>query len=139
MSDKGNQVAGVVVSEVLGWKLSDDKKLILVGIQDGAGGEFALAVAPENVFKIVTSLLSAVGQVHNQKGMQPKEVLSFGPDWFEVARIDGSDSLALSLYMPDKSALSFQLPKAMVENLSDVLAVTLGKASTGPTPGTIQH
>ncbi len=139
MANEPKQIAGIAVSEVVGWKEAEDKKHILVGIKDGAGGDFALAVTPDDAIKVVMSLLSAVGQSQNQRGQGTQEMISFQPEWFEIGKVRGSDALALSLYMPDKSALSFRLPKAMAERLLEVLGTALGITSIAPPPGTIQH
>jgi hypothetical protein len=130
------EIEGIEVRGILGWKTTNDGKHVLVGLKQGSGAEFALAVTPESLFEVANAMLAVAGQVQNQRGAQQQTASVFRPDWFETGDIHSSNDVALTFYMPDEVAISFALPPAMVAGLAETLGVAAGHVSIALPPGT---
>ena len=127
------------IESVVGWKGTDDKQCILVKLRQPNENELTLAMPVDALVGMITSLLAATAAVEHQMGQSTQHRVTVSCSWYEVGREKGSDSLLLTLYTADKGNLSFQMPRAMVERLSETLTEVLKPGSIVPPRDTSRH
>lgn len=89
-------VSAVPVTEVLGWKTTDDKTQALVGLKQPDGSEFVLAISQHDLGEIIMSLAHATEAFPAPKGFSI-EALAMPTNWFEFGKDDRSGDYFLRL------------------------------------------
>jgi len=126
-----------LLSDVVGWQLTDDRTHVILGFRQPDGNEFALALAHETLMKAITSLVSALGAFAGPR-LADGEKLVLKTEWFEIGR-SADDSFFVSFRVEKGGALNFVLTRAMAEQVSQTLGVALGDAATPIPPGTVRQ
>jgi hypothetical protein len=132
MADTG----AVAVKEVLGVSPTDDGRQMLVGFQTAADQELVLALDADTVVDTLNDFLEATSIVPFEKGQANQGQHAFEVDAFELAKVQDSGDLALTL-LRGKAHITFRLPAGMgekvLENLQTIFAKPTPPAASTPT------
>jgi hypothetical protein len=131
------EIPAAKVSECLGWQITDDKQIVLLGFKNDSSQTFNLALDEATLKSAIVALLHATGAFPKQK-MEGGTNLLISTDWFEFGHAETGDDF-LRLRLPSGGNLAFALPPGMTANMRDVLVSRLGPGSNTPTPASSHH
>ena len=78
-----NETRAIIIDGVLGWKSSDDKQHVIIGLKQACRGEFPAALTHEVLVNTILSMIEALGAFAAPR-MQAAEKVGIKPSWFEV-------------------------------------------------------
>jgi hypothetical protein len=131
------ETPAALVTDVLGWKLTEDKAHVLLGFRQPDGNDFVLALAHETLMKAITSLVSALSAFAGPR-LADGEKLVLKTDWYEVGE-SADGNFLVSFRVENGGSLGFLLTRVMAERLLQTLGTALGVDATPIPPGTVRQ
>src|SRR5262249_37610334 len=138
----GNKMAdtsAAPITEVLGWKATDDKTQVLLGLKQPNGTEFALAVSHRLLIEIIMSLAHATEAFPAPKGLSVQEALAMGTNWYEFGKDNKTGDFFLRFRLVGGGHLAFVMDRPMAERLAETISVEVLGAPIGPPPDSARH
>jgi hypothetical protein len=124
---------GIIVSKVLGWAKADDKKSVLLGIQQSDGTEIVLAFEEPMLMDAITSLIAARAAFQPGRGADMIDEIAVETDWFDFGISDETGKHFVRFRLNNGGHMSFLMDKTMAARLIEVMNVAVLGANV-PTP-----
>jgi hypothetical protein len=132
------EITTVPISEVMGWKLNDDKTHALLGLKQPNGHEFVLSITEHDLRETIMSLAHATEAFPAPKGLSI-EALAMPANWFEFGKDDRSEDYFLRLRLKAGGHLAFVMNKAMAQQLAETLNVMVLAVTMDLPPGAARN
>ena len=129
-----SETPAIIIDEVLGWKPSNDKQHVILGLKQAFGGELPIALTHDVLANTIVLMIEAMGAFAVPK-MQSTEWLVIKPSWFDVwPGEDGLDNFYISFRTANGGELSFLMDRQSTERFSETIQSALGRDTTPPGP-----
>lgn len=126
------EMEATLVTELLGWKKTDDGRHALIGFKDANGAESALAVSKSDLPNLLLLAMDAQSLLPLSKGMKTKTTKVASVEWFEFANNLDTGNFVLTFYRSGGGHISFDIPQGMAVKLRETLNLALGEEPTLP-------
>jgi hypothetical protein len=123
---------GIIVTKVLGWKTSDDKKSVLLGIRLPDNTELVVAFDEPMLMDAITSLLSARAAFPADGGADMVSEIAVETDWFDFGISDTTGEHFLRFRLNNGGHMSFVMDKTIAEQLIEEMNVAAMRAGVPP-------
>lgn len=122
------------IEDVLGWKLSDDGSLVMLGLKLSDGSELPIAFPPKKLVPAIMSLAHASGSIPTAKGTVEQGDLAIEANSCEVGKDEASGDFIVRFGLLGGGQLTFVMSKSTAENLTESLRAELGPRTAKRVP-----
>jgi hypothetical protein len=126
----------VPVTEFLGWKMTDNKELVLLGFKQPNGQEFTLGLAQDALDQAIIHLVNATAAFPSEKGLSAQTGFGMGVESLDVGNTPSTGQLFVRLRFPGGGHLLFNLDRNLAAFLREALGNELNIRAQGPPQGT---
>jgi hypothetical protein len=127
------------VSEVIGWKLTNDKHTALIGLRQPTGGELVLAFTDGTLLEVISGLIAARAAFPPNTERFARETRALTAVRYEVGVVERSDEVAVRFEMEGGGSLAFQITRQIAEGMHEALGTAISARATAREPGSLKH
>lgn len=119
-------VSALPVTDVLGWKVNDEKTYALIGFKHPTGAEIALAIPPEVLDETIAEIAHSKSAFDLPRGMGTAPEFAMKADRADFGTTPSTNTIFLRLHLAGGGQLGFSIEPVLARRLAEGLLATLG-------------